>query len=257
VAKVRNGRWWLGVGVSAVAIGAAISHLIWPNAKIDTITVLFVVVALLPWLGSLLESIELPGGWKVKYRSLEERIEQTEQTSTETKAQATEAASTAHAAIGAAGASSTAWSPATIDTVRQLTKECARLRALPPTQARTEEMDRLFGVMAAVVPSVPNFDPAAALHADDPDMRLAGCAYLYSVPDPALIQDVVDMLVHEQSAFNQYWAIMTARALIARVAPDGISSSTVDKLREHMNRLPVGSARRAQLAPLLDALPEP
>jgi hypothetical protein len=61
------------VVVTAVAVLAAVAHILWPNVKIDTITVLLAVIALLPWLGELLESIELPGGWKVKYHSLEER----------------------------------------------------------------------------------------------------------------------------------------------------------------------------------------
>jgi hypothetical protein len=57
--------------VTLAAFVIALIHLIWPTLKIDAITVTLLVVAVLPWLGSLFKSIELPGGLKVQYQDLE------------------------------------------------------------------------------------------------------------------------------------------------------------------------------------------
>lgn len=39
--------------------------------KIDAISLGLIIVAILPWLSSLIESAELPGGWKIKFRDIE------------------------------------------------------------------------------------------------------------------------------------------------------------------------------------------
>jgi hypothetical protein len=48
----------VAISVSAVALAAA--HLIWPDAKLDSTTVVLLAVALLPWLGAVFKSIKLP-----------------------------------------------------------------------------------------------------------------------------------------------------------------------------------------------------
>ena len=39
--------------------------------KIDAISLGLIIVAILPWLSSLIESAEFPGGWKIKFRDIE------------------------------------------------------------------------------------------------------------------------------------------------------------------------------------------
>lgn len=58
--------------VTVVALALLVGHLVFPDKKIDTLTLGFLVVALVPWLSSIFESFELPGGWKVKYRDLKQ-----------------------------------------------------------------------------------------------------------------------------------------------------------------------------------------
>jgi len=45
--------------------------MIWPNLKIDSITISLLIVAILPWLSMLFEDLEIPGGWKVKFKDKE------------------------------------------------------------------------------------------------------------------------------------------------------------------------------------------
>lgn len=57
------------ISLGAVALVAV--HLIWPGLTIDAITLGLVIVAILPWLSSLIESAKFPGGWEVKFRDVE------------------------------------------------------------------------------------------------------------------------------------------------------------------------------------------
>lgn len=59
---------------SLISLGAValIALRVWfPEIKIDTITIGLLIVAVLPWLSSLLESAKFPGGWEVKFRDLD------------------------------------------------------------------------------------------------------------------------------------------------------------------------------------------
>jgi hypothetical protein len=61
----------LHIGISATALVLALGHVIFPNVKVDAVTAILLLIALLPWLGSIFKSVELPGGLKVEYRELE------------------------------------------------------------------------------------------------------------------------------------------------------------------------------------------
>lgn len=232
----------LGAAVSVVALLGAAAHLIWPGLKIDAITVLLVVVALVPWLGDLLESIELPGGWKVKYRDLQERQDALERSTAE-------ASSTAQAALGAVRGEDL---PPTMETVRRFAEEYRRLRQTPRQPARTAELDLLFGTMVTVLPRVPGFDPVRAFDDDEGGIRLAGYAALYGRPDPALLGGTVRALCRETTAFIQYWGIRTVAALLERADPGEVPDDVFADLEELHGRLPHGTSRREQLGRLLE-----
>lgn len=46
-------------------------HIIWPQLKIDSITLTLLIVAVVPWLAQLFKSLELPGGWKLEFQELQ------------------------------------------------------------------------------------------------------------------------------------------------------------------------------------------
>ena len=73
--------------VTSVALAAAIFHLIWSDLRVDGVIVALLVVALMPWLGAVFDSIELPGGVKVHY--LEQQLDeaQTELSKAQTETQ--------------------------------------------------------------------------------------------------------------------------------------------------------------------------
>jgi hypothetical protein len=61
--------------LTGVAVLLAAAHMVWPAASIDSITLGLLAIAVVPWLGPLFKSIELPGGVKVEYRELQEAAE--------------------------------------------------------------------------------------------------------------------------------------------------------------------------------------
>jgi hypothetical protein len=65
----------LQYGITIAAIGIALIHLIFPNLKIDAITITLLFIALVPWLSPLFKSLEFPGGWKIEFQEVKEQLE--------------------------------------------------------------------------------------------------------------------------------------------------------------------------------------
>ena len=66
----------LQILISVVAVLAFVARLIWPNLNIDPTGAFLLVVALLPWLGPLIKSVELPGGYKIELQDVKDATEQ-------------------------------------------------------------------------------------------------------------------------------------------------------------------------------------
>jgi hypothetical protein len=62
----------LKIIVSLSALVGILIHAIFPNFRIDIITIGLFLIGIIPWLSSLIDSFELPGGWKLKFAQLEE-----------------------------------------------------------------------------------------------------------------------------------------------------------------------------------------
>lgn len=78
--KAKRSWWWqshrkrltgLRVVISIAAVTAFIARLIWPWLKLDAISLGLLIVAIVPWVSGLFESLELPGGWKISFRDLQ------------------------------------------------------------------------------------------------------------------------------------------------------------------------------------------
>ncbi len=70
---------YIQIIITAIAVIVAIGHTWFPDIKIDAITVTLIGIAILPWLGPLFKSVELPGGVKVEYQDLEKAGKKVEQ----------------------------------------------------------------------------------------------------------------------------------------------------------------------------------
>ena len=57
--------------ISGGAIALAAAHVAFPGVDIDAVVIALLAIALAPWLAPIIESLELPGGWKIKYRDVQ------------------------------------------------------------------------------------------------------------------------------------------------------------------------------------------
>ncbi|MEV6756738.1 hypothetical protein [Streptomyces sp. NPDC051214] len=231
--------------LTATALGLAVAHAVWPEWKIDTITVTLLIVAALPWLGEIFESIDFPGGGSVRFRELEERVEASERN-------AGEATNTAQAALGAASVGSGQEdADAALHRVRGLAARYLELREAPRGPARSESMSRLFGELMAWTPHAEGFDVEEALDSSDPGMRLAAYAQLYATRDEEHLPHLVRALVEkEDKPFNEYWGIRTAVTLVQQSGGE-LSLGDAARLRERFAGLPRASDRSMELDRLL------
>ncbi len=54
---------------SLIALSAAAARVFLPGSNVDLTTTILIIIAALPWLAELIDTAELPGGWKFKFRS--------------------------------------------------------------------------------------------------------------------------------------------------------------------------------------------
>jgi len=85
--------------VTGGALAVATAHLMRPAAKIDGVLLALLAVAVVPWLGPFLESVE-GAGWKVTYRRLERELESTREELQVTKGEVADADLLVEIAVG-------------------------------------------------------------------------------------------------------------------------------------------------------------
>jgi hypothetical protein len=86
--------WALLSGVSVLAGLLLVVHVIWPD-RVDAISLILLGIMAAPALGLVLNSAELPGGIKIQFRDLQQRVARTEETADAAMGAATEQAALA------------------------------------------------------------------------------------------------------------------------------------------------------------------
>lgn len=59
------------IGITATSFCFVCVHLLWPDRRIDAITLILLLAAAIPWLLPLFRSIEFPGGLKLEFQDLQ------------------------------------------------------------------------------------------------------------------------------------------------------------------------------------------
>lgn len=65
----------LGVLITTCAIGLVALHVARPKLRIDGITLALIFIAVLPWLGSIFNAVQLPGGWRFEYQQFKQVVQ--------------------------------------------------------------------------------------------------------------------------------------------------------------------------------------
>ncbi|GGX75242.1 hypothetical protein GCM10010510_19800 [Streptomyces anandii JCM 4720] len=239
--------------VTLGAVALAVAHTVWPQLKIDTLTVVLLGVAVLPWIGGVVDSIEFPGGGAVRYRNLEQRVEAAERSTRQVRGEVGEAAQTAQAALGAASAGSALDRTAVRagERVAELAARYEEIRARPRGPARSEAMNRLVGELMTWTVRAADFDPGQALRSTDSGTRLAAYAYLYATPETQYLDRLVRALVEvEDKPFSHYWGIRALGGLL-QAGGGTLSAGDVERLRARYADLSPTTSRRMELDRLL------
>ena len=242
--------------VTAVALVAVAGHLIWSNLKVDGVVVAMLVIALLPWLGNVFESLELPGGWKLKYREIQQQLENTHAQSQQAIGAAASASQKADFAL-AAGEPATGTGTAS-EQFNELAAKYNHIRATQQSsRTRTKTLTEIVAQMVALAREMPDYPWQEALSSDDRGRRVAAYAWLYARPNADASRLLVRILTtaREDTDFGQYWNLQALQRCLQLADPD-TAATLKPELGRFLPRLPPNSPRYHELSDLLQQLPE-
>lgn len=253
--------------ITGGCVALAIVRLARPDLTIDTITLVLITIAAIPWLGHIIESFELPGGPKVIYRKLEQRIDDQDQKI----AQAQGAARSAEAQAGTVLSSITAKPPPARPDSANVTPEIAMAdliaaydqirRTQKAGTGRTATMTDIVSRMLPLAGSG-DVDVAHGLTADGGE-RLAAYIALFARPAP----EFLDALVRSVSApepgdgrrfaaqpFEQYWGLKAIRKTLESMDPRDVSPVTRDRLIALRDQIDPSTDRYFEASQLLKGI---
>jgi hypothetical protein len=260
----------VAAAISLAAVAVAVVHVRRPDLPIDAITIGLGVIALVPWLDTILKSVKLPGGWEIVYRDLVNQVNDARQEAKEAKGSAEDVGVIAQTALEKATASSSqTWlgrsrqvmevgvlTPAAEAEARlaELELQYNNLRETPSGEARTAAMTAVVGNMISLAPELQWFDVEGALaERKNRGRRLAAYTYLYARPDFGLLDKLVESVtVIEDKPFGQYWGIKAIGRVVSGHAVKEIDSALIGALEAFLlRRLKIGTDRYHALSKIL------
>jgi hypothetical protein len=221
----------VAVVLTCVGVGAAIVHVVAPGLKVDGVTVALLSVAVVPWLGDLVRSIDVPGLGRIEFQDVQRQLEAVQRMAN--------AALVGAGPQGGTGDDTAAW-----DAVRELAAEYGKVRdELPKGPARTHRMDQIFARLVRETQRVREFDATTLLRSQDAGLRLAAYARLYALPEPELLGTLVDVVTADPFAFNQYWGLRVVGRVVEEMGAEHVPLGVVRRLDEFRSRMPRDSDR--------------
>jgi hypothetical protein len=270
----------VAVVVSSVALIAAAVHATFPDLEIDVVAVALLALAALPWLGEILESVDLPGGGSVKYRDLAQQVVQIEHTASEAKETATRAFDRAENvaddveqeredAEGAFARNAQSVDTAAIAAApvehstegangNELAALIERYNEVRATQksgsARTATMTGIVREMIRLAGRLATFEWEENLKSADRGTRLAAYAYLFRESHCSAARPLMHSLMEvEDKPFGQYWALKALRNVVAK-CDDATARGLEAPLLDFAAGLRPGTDRRRELQALLQEI---
>lgn len=239
-----------------VTLGALVVlalHLGVPDLGLDSIALILLGIAVVPWLDVIFESIDTPLGG-VKYRTLEERLD--ELTGESASLRQVQGAYEARERVEAEESASEIPASERLDA---LAAEYNTLRdpqrGMPSGAQRTAAMTKLVGQMIAAADAGARLDIGRALLGGDLGARLAAYAVLYARPDATYAIPLIDSVIElEPKPFGQFWGLRAVARLIEASGPQVVDLNTGRRLKEFQKNLPAASDRAFELRRILEQL---
>jgi hypothetical protein len=95
----RGSLFWQRILITTVALVVFVLRLVFPMMQIDAVSLGLLVVAILPWLSSLIKSVELPGVGKIELQDVKAAVEKVEAPEASAEDQAASDAQSSYLAI--------------------------------------------------------------------------------------------------------------------------------------------------------------
>ncbi len=249
-------RKYTALAVTAIAVLAAVVRLVWPQIELDAVTVTLLVIAVVPWLGEIFDSITLPGGAGVQFRQLTVRVAEAEAAAARLERAVEATADTSQVALTVAQ-TRTSGEPGADpeESVGRLAADYLHLRqSLPAGQERTHLMQQVFGELIQETARMPDPPLTSWLESENGGLRLAAYTRLFLNPDPRYLDALLDAVLKDDFAFNVSRGIRALENVIDLIGPEQIRVGPVHRLRTYFGELPEGN-RKKHLRRLLDRFP--
>jgi hypothetical protein len=233
----------VSMGVSLLAALAIAVHLIWPNLKIDLVTVVLLIFGSLPWLRGIVKSISLPGGPSIDLRDDRLRIIAREEKQKD-------------AAVEAVGSAANTATPS--ERVQEIERQAELYekirREMPSGTARTSEMGKVAQQILSLLP-VPELDVAHRLLSPRAGQRLVAYLSLVAQPDADRGEELIETLTEREGIpYNQSWALRALNRILDLNGSGWVSPRSVAMLSGMLDGLRRGSSRQLMLVNLVDRL---
>jgi hypothetical protein len=225
-----------------VAIAAVVAHLVWPNLKIDIVTVTLLAIACLPWLRGIVSSVDLPGGTSIKLVARQRAVAREQQ-------------ETIDAVRAVATADRTVPPDKKMAKIYELAEEYERIRVtMPSGHGRTQAMGQAARQILTYMPP-DRYDPDTDLLSPMAGRRLVAYLSLVADPDPCQAEELITTLTEREGIpYNQSWALRALSRIVDTHGGESISRKAVAQLRGMRDGLRPGSDRQLMLADLVDRL---
>lgn len=247
---------YTATAITAIAVLAAVVHLVWPHITLDGITLTLLAIAVIPWLGGLFDSITLPGGAGVRFRQLTARVEEAEATTARLERAVEGAADTSQVALTAAQEPASGEERSDpVEAVERLAAHYLDLRrSLPSGRERTRLMQQVFSGLVRETSRIADPPLVPWLESENGGLRLAAYTRLFLDPDHRYLEPLLDAVLKDDFAFNVSRGIRALENIVGVVGPEQIRVGTVQRLRAYLGELPEGN-RKKHLRRLLDRFP--
>lgn len=250
----------LRIVASIVALVVAGIHIGMPELRIDSITIVLLVIAAIPWMHPLIKSVELLGV-KLELQDLENKVAAVRGAAEDARGAAESAAQQAGLALASSVDIGTVsdlsdTKAGDLEGIKLLAEEYDHIRdSQRSSDARTAAMTSVVRRMIDHAGQVHEFDLDTALHEAGRGLGLFAYVYLYVRPDPEWIIPLVESVTQkEDKPFGQYWGLQAIGRVQAKVAAPGVIRSVKDRLLSFKTKIPAGTDREYMVKKLLQQI---
>ena len=245
----------LRVGISLGSLLLVAIYNWWPELlKLDTTSLALLLVALIPWLQPIFKTIKLPGGFEVTMQELKQEVRAAAGAAQSAERKADLAVST----IVPAADSNELRHERVHGTppLERLSQSYEQIRSEQKSgTTRTQAMTAIVREMIQVAQNLPETDIAPLLRSQRAGDRLAGYAYLYAKPNPALLSQVVYSVTSlEDKPFGEYWGLQAIGRNLTSSPTQTFPESVIRDLVAYSSRVQQGTDRSYELSKILNQM---